>query len=691
MNKIIHFVPQASFEAERNLHDFILGCRTHLFIFGRSLDFDAMVWTVTDECSRKGQGDKEERITFCTLESLRSRKPVEMSPNFGPFARAYIRYQQGMAPVVGLSCRMSALRTLEAALVENGSDGSPVHADAAIFNLAASIVCANFFASSAYRVGMQLEMIADFLERHGLAFAQLSWKSPISRPKEGVRVGREADEERLSKMPSQAALDALPKAFRLAYKPKHVLQTSIAAILCSAPDRVNEPLRMTTNCEVSEVQKDGREAYGLRWPTSKGGAPMVKWVIPTMSSVVRDAIKRIRDTTAPAREIAAWYEAHPDQLFLKPCHEFLRSKSHVTMKELNAILWGGVAKRTVPAQWCRDNKIECKKVDGVLLVPFAFVEAFVLSLLPRSFPFFDMSSSFRFSEALCVIKRNEMHSSKATYDCMIEALVIQHVNDGLGARSEFGIESVFDALDLVDERGNLISVTTKQFRHYLNTLAQLGGLSQLDIAKWSGRVDINQNKAYDHVTVKQMLEKVRTATGSELRSGRQSAAKPSNVMVPRDHFGRLVLTTAHVTALGHCVHDYTMSPCPKHGDCINCEEQECIKGDEKKEEEVRMDLRDARSLLDQAEKAVSESCSGADRWMAHHKLTVTRLEQILAIYEDPTIPVGSLFYLNIDGGASRITDAMERRTEYIGEKLDSFSVKELQRICALTEENNHEK
>lgn len=690
MTKIIHFVPTVPLDAEKNLQDFILACRTELFIFGQSLDFDSKVWTVTEECARKGQGDKAERITFCTLESVRSCRPVEMDQEFGPFARAYIRYQQGMAPVVGLGSRMSALRALEAALVTNGAGKSPALVDAAIFNLAASLVRENFAAGSAYRIGMQLEMVADFLQAHDLVFAQFKWKSPIRRPKEGMRVGKEADENRLAKMPSQAALDALPKAFRLAYKPKHVLATSIAAILCSAPDRINELLGTTINCEVVETRSDGREAYGLRWPTSKGGAPMVKWVIPTMSSVVRDAIQRIRTVTEPAREIAAWYETHPNQIFLKTCNEFLRSKELINMNELNAILWGGRAKRTVPAQWCTDNKIDMPRIGGKLYVPFSAVERFVLTLLPSSFPFYDKVGLVRFSEALCVIQLNEMHSAKATYDCMIEAIVIQHVNDGLGARSEFGVESVFDALDLADEHGNSISVTTKQFRHYLNTLAQLGGLSQLDIAKWSGRVDINQNKAYDHVTVEQMLEKVRSTTGRNLGSVLPGAAKPRNVMIPRDQFGRLDVTTAHITDLGYCGHDYTMSPCQLHRDCIHCYELECRKGDEKEERKLKMNLRDARSLLDQAKQAVNENCSGADRWVMHHERTVEKLKQIAAIYDDPTIPVGAIFRLNVDGSVSRISEALERRVEFVDDKLISYSVADLERIRALTQENQDE-
>lgn len=38
----------------------------------------------------------------------------------------------------------------------------------------------------------------------------------------------------------------------------------------------------------------------------------------------------------------------------------------------------------------------------------------------------------------------------------------------------------------------------------------------------------------------------------------------------------------YVTEYGYCVHDFSMLPCQKHRDCLNCNEQVCVKGDEEK-------------------------------------------------------------------------------------------------------------
>ncbi|WP_240357256.1 hypothetical protein [Pseudomonas hygromyciniae] len=59
--------------------------------------------------------------------------------------------------------------------------------------------------------------------------------------------------------------------------------------------------------------------------------------------------------------------------------------------------------------------------------------------------------------------------------------------------------------------GTPISMGSHQVRHYLNTLAQRGSLGQLDIAKWSGRANIQQNATYNHMTADEHVEMAREA------------------------------------------------------------------------------------------------------------------------------------------------------------------------------------
>lgn len=684
MGNVFYFVPKFELAAKENLSNFVIGCKFDLSIFGWDLDFDAMVWDVTAECARKGQGSKKERITFCTLDSVKFKTQVPLSVDFGNFAKAYIRYMQGLRPVVGLGPRVAALRMIEAAMVESGGHTCPTSINTHILNRAAYLTSASFEKSTAYRVGSQLEMIAEFLTANRFTTAT-TWRSPIKRPKEGTRVGRAFDDARALKMPSDAALDALPKAYRLATKPQHIIVTSIAAILCSAPDRINELLNLPTVCEVSQKKKgDANETYGIRWWPSKGGEPMVKWVIPSMVDVVKEALSKIRSATDNAREIALWYEQNPTQIFLRPEIAHLRSQTEVSMNELSGILWADCVSRTVARQWCVDNGVAFKKKEKKIYAKFSDVEKIVVAMLPSNFPLYEQERKMKFSEALLVIPRNLMHAKKATYACMIEAVVIQHVNDGLGARSEHGSESVFDEFGFFDENNEPICITTHQFRHYLNTLAQSGGLSQLDIAKWSGRVDISQNVAYDHVTSDEMLEKIRSAIGNNavVTAPSSSSNKP---LIRRDEFYRIQILTAHTTDLGFCIHDFTMAPCQLYRDCNNCEEQVCVKGDPVKYDALQAQLREGRRFLADAVKAVSEGYMGSDRWFEHHTVTVQRLEKLLNILDNPEVPVGSVIQLSSGKVGSRIENSGEKLSVY--QSNDGFEADSGGKLNYMSEEN----
>lgn len=97
-----------------------------------------------------------------------------------------------------------------------------------------------------------------------------------------------------------------------------------------------------------------------------------------------------------------------------------------------------------------------------------------------------------------------------------------------------------------------------------------------------------------------------------------------------------------MTEYGYCVHDYTIGPCEKFRDCINCTEQVCIKGEDTEIlDRIKKRLVTLEQMLCIADAAV-ESCEmGADRWYQYHKKTVTRLRELVAILENPGIENGA--------------------------------------------------
>lgn len=669
MGDIVLFTPKSELDADENLRGFIALCCDQLTVFGDDLPFDENIWDLSSTIKLKARGSKRFRVPFSTLLTA-NRKTVDfMHEPFLSFAKSYFRYSFAMRPTKSPGRRIMALRALGHALNEHGEFPSPTRATTDSFNRAAALVKERFSAASGYRVGGELELLAKFMSENRIVVVPIDWRNPLKRPSSASRVGNEFDELRRSKLPSVAALDALPKLFNLATEPLDVLVTSVAAILCSAPDRINEVLLLPVDCEIYQSKKDGACTYGLRWWPAKGADPMVKWIVPSMAEVVQGAVAKIKKLTAEARVVATWYKENPTKLYLPKEAVFLRNQEFLSTQEVGMVLYSVGHARCTPLAWCKLNNVPITKNGKHSVIRFADLEKALIAKLPRNFPVLDGEVGLDFSDALFVFRKNELHAKKSVFNGLVESVTIDQINDALGGRAEFGLASVFQRYGFSEPDGSHIKVPSHQFRHYLNTLAQAGGMSQLDIAKWSGRKDIHQNTAYDHVSADELVLKIRNALGDDRQMFGPLAELPKRVVISRDEFARLKVPTAHTTEFGVCIHDYTMAPCQLHADCLNCNEQVCIKGDETRAARLRAELGVAIESLEAARLAQGEEAFGANRWVEHHQLTVERLGQLCAILDDPQVPVGAVIQLSNLSVVSRIEQAVETRADKQAEPL----------------------
>jgi len=661
MGQIIQFVPKADIEASQNVQNFVELCRNKLTIFGAELDWEADAWDVTKTVNKPG---RKGRIALVWTSHFTSKhKPtLPMHKPFLDFVKAYLRYQNGLRPTKSIQLRLSALRALEQALVEQNGVPRVEDVEPALLNNAASLIREKFAPSTAYRIGSQLEMIANFISGNYLVPVRFTWKNPLGRPNDRNRVGKKADKERTDKLPSQASLDALAKAFFIASEPADVLIASTAALLCCAPDRINEVLRLPVDCEVTMQRPNEEGAYGLRWWPSKGAEPMVKWLVGTMVDVAKEAVGKIRKETEEARNMAKWYEENPTRLYLPKELVSLRDNNHLNMQEVGDVL--GIKDRTSAKSWLIRNGVSVEKSNTLFHCLFRDFESAVLSLISNDFPFLDPEIGLKYSEALFVVPFNFFHPRRATYKCLFEKIGTETINNGLGASLQHGKSSIFSRLGFTEPDGSPIRITTHQFRHWLNTLAQKGGLSQLDIAKWSGRKDLRQNEAYDHVPAEEMLVKIREINDGSIIG--PLAEFVSKAPVSREEFLKLKFPTVHTTEFGFCIHDWTMLPCQRHRDCVTCTEQLCIKGDQKKTARIRQCLNDVEEQVKNAESAVDNGYAGADRWLEHHKMVVERLRGLVAILEDPTVAIGTIIQLSNENEFSPISIAIDERRRLEG-------------------------
>lgn len=650
---VVTFVPKPSMAAERNVAAFVELCKQRLTVFGADLPFGSAVWDVTSQTRRRGSSARD-RIYFVRNGEGRRLSEEPMAAPFVDFAKAYIRYMQGMRPARNVGLRVTALRSLEFVVAERMSAPAVHLVTCEDLDQAVSRLRERLGDSAAYRTCATLENVAAFLDDNFMVPVPLQWRSSAPRPPEGPRTGPVFRMRKFERLPSRAALEALPVAFNRATAPSDRLIASYAALMFATHPRGCEVSTLPANAEVISIDEDGSRGHALRWWPAKGNRPMLKWLVPGMEEVAARALKQIVEITAEARKMAAWYERNPTSVYLPPDLAHLRRQQFVSRGHADAILGGARAYGALR------GKAQHKGFKGANFYAFRDVEKYAVSHLPDDFPVFDQTVGISFSEALFVIPRGFLQGGGVSpMPCVFERVSSQHLRAGLGCRKNSGA-SVFDHLGLTEEDGSPIRLKPHAIRHYLTDLSLRNGLSEIDTAAWAGRAP-KQNIHYNHMSDEEQLVHVRKLLRKSSPWASSNEAIIRHEPVPRSDFSTLMAPTAHSTDLGFCVRDIATLPCEMHRDCLFCTEQICIKGDERRTATAKRWLADNQALLVRARKAMSEEAFGADRWVEHTQRAVEQLTCLLALLEDPRIPDGSVVRLAVGVMPSRIREAMQER------------------------------
>lgn len=657
---VLSFTPRAELEPLANLEAFVALCKGS-DVLNAKAQFEKNVWDIG---YLKGQ-NKVNRAVFSTLEAARENKPEPALPlPFLDFAKAALVYLHDKRPVESQAQRIAALRCLEAALRESTKGSRPTAVDEMVLDSAVELAKRQVSPSVAYRTAGQLEYIAEFMRSKGFIRLRQRWAHGVKKPKEGgSRLSKEALTARQEKLPSAATLRALGAIFHDAIEPSDVLVSSVTGLMLCAPERINEVIRLRRNCLV-EGEGEYRGKLGLRWSGSKGAENTTKWLPTEMVSIARKAVANITQVTTPAQKLAAWYSENPTKLYLHEGAVHLRDKRVLTLEEIGLILWGDETASAPANTWATATAKLAKQSLDRRRVGYLFedVERAVIAMLPETFPYMPGDLGLLCSESMALMRTNEMHSVRATYLCMFSCVDYNVITNQFGARE--GRRSIFERFSYTEDDGSPIELKSHSLRHYLNMLAQTGGLSSTEIAIFSGRKDVQQNRAYDHMT----SDEVQAPISQALKDGFTSELEPvfgaGRRLVTRSEFKSLGLTAAHTTEYGWCEHDFASEPCHVHRDCLNCEEQECIKGEAHKEENLRALKSETEDLLRVAREALSDEEYGADAWVAHQQLTLDRANSLLSILEDPAVPIGTRIRLDVSS-ASLITDDNVRPVRFV--------------------------
>lgn len=253
-----------------------------------------------------------------------------------------------------------------------------------------------------------------------------------------------------------------------------------------------------------------------------------------------------------------------------------------------------------------------------------------------------------------------MHSRKAPYLCMFSCVDYAVIVNHLGVKN--GMVSIFERFGYTEDDGSPIRLKSHSLRHYLNMLAQMGGLTSTEIAIFSGRKDIRQNRAYDHMSSDEVQAPIREALKAGFTSNLVAAG--GRELIARSEFKGIRIAAAHTTEYGWCTHNFASEPCQMYRDCINCEEHECVKGEAHKEANLRLLKSETEYLLKEAREALDDEEYGADNWVKHQTTTLERVNALLSILTDPSVHAGARIQLDL-ANASLITAENDQRIEVL--------------------------
>lgn len=648
----LHFTPRAELEPQANLEAFIELC-TQSEVLGACRQFGLNVWEIG---YLKGH-NKVHRAVFSSLEasSVGAAEPAMPQP-FLDFAKAALVYLHDKRPVVSQSVRVAALRCLEAALREWSKGSRPTAVNVEILDTAVELARKQVSAGVAYRVAGQLELIAELMNSKEFISLRYPWAHGLKKPQElGSRISKEAIDARQEKLPSAAALRALASIFQETVKAPDVLVSSYTALMLCAPERINEVLRLERNCL---IEGDGRfnGKLGLRWAGSKGADDTTKWLPTEMVPVAREAVANLINITSPAQKLAAWYTSNPTTLYLHEDAADLRGKEVLTLAEIALILWGNESATNSANVWAQGtNKLPKVLMSGQRIgFRFENVERAVLTMLPATFPYVPGAPQLLCKDAVAVMRTNETQFKRATYLCMFSCVDYNVITNTFGRPDR---ESIFERFGYKEDDGSPIELNSHQLRHYLNMLAQMTGLSNAMIAIFSGRKDASQNRAYDHMS----SDEVQAPISAALKAGFTANIVPvgSRDLIARSGFKGMGIVAAHTTEYGWCTHNFASEPCQMYRDCINCEEQECVKGEEHKEANLRSLKNETEYMLKEAREALNDEEYRADTWVEHQTKTLERVNALLSIIADPSVPTGARVRLNLANAALITADNVQ--------------------------------
>lgn len=622
MNNIILFKSKKHILVEENYNEFIKFCRYQLPGLTQTQDWEQYVWKGYVTFRKIGVGNK----VFNYKDA--------MHEDFLDFSKAYIRYQHSLKPLKNYGATMMALRCLEQALLQVLNSGLIYNVTAVVFDEAMQIGSKYFEGNVLAQCGTQLEKLSKFLCEHNLVKSgYISWKNHVKQKVKNNYLPEIEDYHRNDKLPDEAALLAIADIFSKndeLLSPRDKFTSSVFALLLCCPSRISEILALPADCEITQIDGKGIERYGLRFYSIKGYGPNIKWIPRVMAPVAKKAIRRLLSLSQNARALAQWREKYPDKFYrhelcpkvneklkltvVQVCHALgypLHDHKSCVLKIKRTSLDGGKSFLN-----SNDYNYSLSDLWGMISSGFS-----------RDFPWYDEEKSIRFSNALCLLNPRQLSLSQMSniysFHKPTKEFFFNDIQNKM--RHDAGFKNIFSRYGYYDIEGKPLLIRSHQPRHLLNTIAHYGEMSELDIAKWSGRVNVNQNRVYNHVSEEDMLYKIKAIKLSRSNYCQRESISSNGLTID---FNNLNQGAMHLTEFGYCVHNYLVKPCAKITQFLECDNEalDMKSTDRMRLESIREKVIQLKNIT---QLAFENGDYGADKWLQHHEKNLERINMLL--------------------------------------------------------------
>ncbi|MCK1704913.1 hypothetical protein IVA86_26760 [Bradyrhizobium sp. 146] len=311
--------------------------------FGADLRFDDDVWRIQEDaadrrmCQLWFKVDPEGDAPKNVGQRERLREP------FATFLKSIIRLAEVAKHKKGKSYTplLRAGRYLYAQLERRGHD--PALLTARDFRQAEAAAPPK----SRFTIAQNLFTISEVVRKYRLSEAIFKYKPTTKAPNyDRRRLDVKIDP---AKLPSKAALAALPEIARTVTDASDTCMMRAIELLHCAPWRIGELFSLPEHCEIV-TSVDGRPLtvadlesgtmpvrYGLRYRPEKspGLSSDIKWIPSNAVPLVRRALKDLREHTVEARKIAAYMEEHPGRAWLP---ERFRAQERLSLQDVADVL-----------------------------------------------------------------------------------------------------------------------------------------------------------------------------------------------------------------------------------------------------------------------------------------------------------------------------------------------------------------